>query len=77
MLSFKVVVGRAVPNTVNRCKWHRNEFPTCNSSRAILLVTELISTEYSVGQPDVSTTINEINVGYSLLNKRIVNGCLT
>jgi hypothetical protein len=63
-------MGRAVPNTINSWQRNRNEFPTCNSLRAILLVRELISIEYNVGQPDGSTTINEINVGYSLLIKR-------
>ena len=66
-----VVMGGDVSNTIN--SWQRNwkEFPTCKSLRAILLVTEILSIEYNVGQPDGSTTINEINIGYSLLIKQI------
>jgi len=42
-------MGRAVPNTINSWQRNWNEFPTCNSPLAILLVTELISTDYNVG----------------------------
>jgi hypothetical protein len=63
-------MGRAVPNTINSWQCNRNDFPICKSLLAILLVTELISIEYNIGQQDGSTTINEINVGYSLLIKR-------
>ena len=66
-----VVMGGAVPNTINSWQRNRKEFPTCKSLRAILLVTEILSIEYNVGQPDGSTAINEIKVGYSLLIKRI------
>ena len=65
-------MGRAVPNTINIWQRGRNDFPTCNSLRAILLVTELISIEYNVGPPDGSTTLKEINALYSLLIKRNV-----
>ena len=62
-------MGRAVSNTINSWQRNRNGFPTRNNLRATLLVTELISIEYNIGQPDGSTTLNEINVVYSLLIK--------
>jgi hypothetical protein len=66
-----VVMGGDVSNTINSWQRNRKEFPTCKNLRAILLVTEILSIEYNVGQPDGSTTINEINIGYSLLIKQI------
>jgi hypothetical protein len=63
----------AVPNTINSWQHKRKKFPIRNSLRAILLVTELISIEYNVGQPDGSTTIYEINV--RLINNEMRNEC--
>jgi len=58
ILSFKTLMRRAVPNTVNSWQRNRKEYHTCNSLCAMLLVAELISIKYNVGQPDGSTTIN-------------------
>jgi hypothetical protein len=63
-------MGHALPNTVKTWQRNRTVFPPRNSLGAILLVAEQISMEYNVGQPDGSTTLNEINVGYLLRIKR-------